>query len=312
MVRSFADIDAMIANANLGSNKILAVPAADELHVLEAVWEAKKLGLTGAILIGDRMNIIRIARENSIHPDEFEIIHCTDAAESSQIAVDLVRNGRAHIILKGLLDTVVFLKAVLNKERGLRGDSLLSHAAIFEVTGFDRLIIITDPAINLEPSLEEKEMIMKNAVALAHALGNGCPKVGFVAPVEKVNSRMDSTMHAKALVDKYAESRSFLVGGPFGLDNAISEEAALIKGISGPVAGKADILIVNDLGVGNVIYKAMVYFAHAKHAGIVIGAKAPILITSRADSSETKVNCIKLAILLSDHYQSLHMSDKGA
>lgn len=312
MVRSFADIDKMVERIKLGTPKVLSIAVADDEHVLQAVCQAKKLGIADAVLVGNKQAIIDKAGEHGFDLDGFEIIHRENASGAAETAVELVREGKAHILMKGLLDTSVFLKAVLDKEKGLRDSKLLSYASLFEVKGFNRLLIITDPAINLEPDLESKEIIMKNAVALAHALGNECPKVAFVCPVEKVNPKMDSTLHAKALVEKYSGSRGFCVGGPFGLDNAISEYAAKIKGVGGPVAGKADILILNDIGVGNAIYKSLIFFSNAVNAGIVSGAKAPILIPSRAENAEARLYCIKLGVLLADYYKSLNAYRKEA
>lgn len=298
MIKSYSEIDKIIKE-RAGQKKVMAVAAADELHVLEAVSQAYEIGLVDAILVGDRENILKIGKENNLDLLKFEIIDCKDMTECARIAVQLVRDGRAHVIMKGLLDTSIFLKAILNREHGLRKNALLSHVSICEVEGYDRLILLTDPAINIEPTREEKEAIMMNAISVAHALGNGCPKVGFVAPIEKVNPKLKSTLDAKAITDKYAGSTDFIVGGPFGLDNAVSLEAAKIKKVEGPVAGKADILILNDLGVANVFLKSMIYFTNMIFSGAVVGASVPVVMTSRADSSESKLNSIKMSVILS-------------
>jgi phosphate butyryltransferase len=305
MVKSFDDIDKMIRSMTVNKRIVMAVAAADDEHVLEAVCAARDLGLIDAILVGDKQKILQIALENSLELKDFEIVDCQDAHLAAVLAVDLVRCGQAQILMKGLLETSVLIKAVLDKERGLHDKRLLSFVGLFEVKKFGKMIGITDPAINLEPGLDDKEIIMKNAVALFHALGNDCPNVAFVAPIEKVNQRMDSTMHARALSEKYRDSKDFHCDGPFALDNAVSVNAAKIKGLSGPVAGNADILITNDIGVGNAIYKALVHFSDTRNAGIVIGARAPIIMTSRADSTDAKINSIKLGVLLSEYYHAL-------
>lgn len=305
MVKSFDDIDRLIKGMAGNKRLVTAVAAADDEHVLQAVCEARDLGLTDAILVGNKQNILHKALENRLDLKGFDIIDCPDAGQAAERAVELVRCGEARILMKGLLDTAILIKAVLDRERGLRDKRLLSFVGLFEVRKFGKMIGITDPAINLEPGQEDKEIIMKNAVALFHALGNDCPNVAFVAPIEKVNQRMDSTMHARAITEKYRDSRDFHADGPFALDNAVSVEAARIKGLSGPVAGHADILITNDIGVGNAIYKALVHFSDTRNAGIVIGAHAPIIMTSRADSTDAKINSIKLGVLLSEYYQSL-------
>lgn len=301
MIKSFADIDHAIKNINRDISIGLVVAAAEEEHVLEAVCEAKRLGIIRGILVGDRNKITELADKNGFDLSEFEIINEADNNKAAQHAVQLVREGHAQIIMKGLLDTSVYLKAILDKEKGLKESRLLSCAGVFEIEKLGRLLLITDPAINLEPGLEEKEIIMQNAVSLSHALGNPCPKVAFVCPIEKVNPRMISTIHAKELTEKFKESKDFLAAGPFGLDNAISIEAARIKGISSPVSGNADILVLNDIGVGNVIYKLLVYLADAKNTGIVLGAKVPVLMTSRSDNTAAKLNGIKLCVFLALH-----------
>lgn len=305
MVRSFADIDEMIKGMTANKRIVVAVAAAEDEHVLQAVCAARDLGLIDAILLGDRQKIQQIALECHLDLKGFEMVDCQDTNLAAERAVELVRGGKAQILMKGLLETSVLIKAVLDKERGLRDKRLLSFVGLFEVKKFGKMIGITDPAINLEPGLDDKEIIMKNAVALFHALGNPCPNVAFVAPIEKVNQRMDSTIHAQALSEKYRDCKDFHADGPFALDNAVSVEAARIKGLSGPVAGNADILITNDIGVGNAIYKALVHFSDTRNAGIVIGARAPIIMTSRSDSTDAKINSIKLGVLLSEYYQTL-------
>lgn len=302
MIKSYEDIDRII-NESTGEKKVIAVAAADEFHVLEAVCQARDIGLTDAILVGDKENILEIGVDNGLDIHEFEIIDCKDMAECARIAVQLVHKGRAQVVMKGLLDTSIFLKAILNREHGLRKSDLLSYVGICEIEGYDRLILLTDPAINIEPSVEEKEIIMLNAVSVAHALGNKCPKVGLVAPIEKVNPKLKSTVDAQIIKEKYSGSTDFMVGGPFGLDNAISEEAAKIKRVTDPVGGKADILLLHDLGVANVFYKAIMYFANITYCGAVVGASVPIVMSSRADSSEVKLNNIKMAVILSDFSQ---------
>lgn len=304
MIHSFAEIDDLINNKKEYRIKTVAVASPEDEHILEAICEAKKLGIANAILVGNSDYIVKIAEEHGFDITGFEIIHRENMREAAEKSVELVRSGIADIVMKGSLATSVFLKPVLDKEKGLKNKRLLSHASLFEVQGFNRLFIVTDPALNLEPTLEEKELIMQNSVALANALGNECPKVAFICPIEKVNSRMDSTIHAKTLVEKYSDNSSFLVGGPFGLDNALLEEAARIKGISGPVAGKADILIFNDIGVANIMYKTLMCFSIHKNAGIVIGASAPVLMASRSEGKESKLNCIKMGVLLSDYIKT--------
>lgn len=305
MINSFAEIDNQLNKMKEARNKTIAIAAAEDEHVLEAACEAKKLGIADSVLVGNSEYIKEIAERHNFDISGFEIICRKDMGEAAIKTVELVHDNFADIAMKGLLDTSVFLKAVLGRNNGLRNGKMLSYAGLFEVHGLDRLIIVTDPGLNLEPTLEEKEIIMHNSIAFAHALGNECPKVAFICPIEKVNSRMNSTIHAKTLVEKYQDSSSFLVGGPFGLDNALFEDAARIKGVNGPVAGKADILIFNDIGAANIMYKSLMCFTENKSAGVVIGANVPVLMSSRSEGKESKLNCMKLGVLLSADYSTL-------
>jgi phosphate butyryltransferase len=301
MMKCFADIDAAVKERISEKPPVMSVAAAAEAHVLEAVCTARNMGIAGAVLVGDEHRIRSIAEEHHHDLNGMRIVDVSDVHEAAKVSADLVRTGHADILMKGLLDTAVYVKAILDKNYGLRGTGLLSFVSVFEIINFNRLLLITDPAINMEPGLEEKEQIMKNAVLLARALGNDCPKAALISPIEKLNPKITSTLHAAAIAEKYRGSTDFIVDGPFALDIAVSMEAAEIKGVASPVAGSADILIVNDLGVGNVLYKSLVYFAGARMGGIVLGAKAPVIITSRSDSADAKLNSIKLSILLSDY-----------
>jgi len=204
------------------------------------------------------------------------------------------------IVMKGLVSTSIVLKAILDKEIGLRTGNVLSHVAVFEIEGYDRLFIITDAAMNIAPDLQQKAQIIENSVQVAKALDMDLPKVALICAVEKVNSKMQATLDAEELVKMEHEGKitDCELGGPFALDNAISIEAAKHKGIDDPIAGNADILMVPYIEAGNVLYKSIVYFAKARNAGIVVGAKAPIVLTSRADSHEAKLNSIALGVLM--------------
>jgi phosphate butyryltransferase len=215
--------------------------------------------------------------------------------DDAPAAVAAVRDGRADALMKGSVATQTFMKAVLDRENGLRAGGLLSHVAVVEALG--RLILITDGGIVLNPTLEEKATIITNAVAVARAMGIETPKVAVLAAVEKENPKMPETVDAAAL------SRMNLPGcvvqGPLAVDNAVSPEAASAKGIGGPVAGRADILIVPSVLVGNIFAKGIMYFAHSKFGGVVAGAARPVMFLSRADTAEAKLNTIALGVLLS-------------
>ncbi|KAB3527188.1 phosphate butyryltransferase [Alkaliphilus serpentinus] len=296
MIRSFQDV---MKIAKERGPKILSVACAQDADVLLAVNAAKKEGIADAILVGDQSAIEEIAKENNIDLSPFEIIDIKDLAEASLKAVELVSTGKAHMVMKGLVDTSIILKAVLNAEVGLRTGNVLSHVAVFDVPGYDRLFLVTDAAMNIAPDLNTKKQIIENAVEVARALDIEEPKVGVICAKEKANPKMPDTMDAQALeeMNKKGDIKNCLVGGPFALDNAVSLEAAKHKGISHPVAGLADILMCGDIEAGNVLYKSMVFFANAKNAGVIVGAKAPVVLTSRADSDEAKLYSIALSVL---------------
>lgn len=295
-MKSFKEI---IEFAQQRGPKTIAVACAQDEDVLKSVEEARKLKIANAILVGDKEKITSIARYLEIDIAKYEIIDEKDLAKASLKAVELVSSGKAQLVMKGLVDTSIILKAVLDKEVGLRSGCPLSHVAVFKIDGYDRLFFVTDAAMTLKPDLETKKLIIDNAVQVAHALDIEEPKVAVICAKEKVNEKMLCTVDAKALEDMYnnGEIKGCIVGGPFGLDNAVSEEAAHHKGIVHPVAGKADILLVPDIESGNILYKSMVFFAKSEIAGIIVGAKAPVVLTSRADSDISKLNSIALGVL---------------
>ena len=276
----------------------LSVAVAQDAEVLLAVDAAYKMGIASAVLVGDEAQIRDIAANLNICLDCYELVHEADQTEACRKAVKLVRDGEADVVMKGIVDTSVILKAVLDKEIGLRQSPVLSHVAVFEVPGYDRLFYLTDAAMNIAPDAETKKHILRNAVQVAHALGNEHPIAACLCAVEKVNPKMQATLDAAALVEanRTGEITGCTVVGPLALDNAISVEAAHHKGITDPNAGRADILLVPAIEVGNVFYKSMVFMARAKNAGVIVGAKAPVVLTSRADSDETKLNSIALAL----------------
>lgn len=296
-MKSFNDV---IKYAKERGPKTISVACSQDKEVLIAVDMAKKEGIANAILVGDIEKTKDIAKELNIDLDSYELIDEKDLMEASLKAVKLVSEGKADMVMKGLVDTSIILKAVLNKEIGLRTGNILSHVAVFDVKGYDRLFFITDAAMNLAPDLQGKKQIIENACVVAHALDIEMPKVAAICAKEKVNPKMQDTVDAKDLEDmcKKGEIKGCIVGGPFALDNAVSEEAAKHKGMDHPIAGKADILLAPDIEAGNILYKSLVFFSETKNAGVIVGAKAPIILTSRADSEETKLNSIALGVLM--------------
>jgi len=283
-------------------SKKVAVAVAQDEPVLEAIRDAKVKGIADAILIGDREEIQLIAARIGMDLKDFTVIHELDEKQAALKAVELVSNGKADMLMKGLIDTASLLKAVLNKEKGLRTGRLMSHVAVFEVPGFDRLLLITDAAFNMYPDLKAKIDIIKNAVTVARAIGIENPKVAPICAVEVVNLDSPATLDASILskMNERGQILGCVVDGPLSLDTAISEEAARHKGVSGSVAGKADIILLPSFEVGNVMYKTLIYASNSKNGGILVGTSAPVILTSRSDSHEAKMNSIALAALVAN------------
>ncbi|HAE42349.1 MAG TPA: phosphate butyryltransferase [Clostridiales bacterium] len=279
----------------------IAIAAAEDMLVLEAIKLAGNKGLIIPILIGDRIKIEKISKKIGLDTTNINIIDSESAENSAYIAASLVNNQEAQAIMKGFLDTSVILKAILNKNFDLAGNQLISHVGVIKVKNYNRFFILSDSAININPTLEEKVMIVENAVKVAHALGIKTPKVALICPVEKVNPKIQATVDAEIItrMNKEGLIKGCTVRGPLALDNAVSQEAALHKGVDNPVAGKADILIPPDLSSANILNKSIEYFAEAEKAGILMGAKVPIILTSRASSTQSKLNSIALGILCS-------------
>jgi phosphate butyryltransferase len=299
MIRTF---DEVIQKVKSQKMKTVAVAVAQDEPVLEAVRDAKANGIANAILVGDKEEIIKIANKIDMNVDEFEIIDEKDMSAAALTSVKLVSSGKADMMMKGLIDTASFLRAVLNKEVGLRTGKQMSHIAVFEVPGYDRLLFITDAAFNMYPELKEKIDIVKNAVQVAHALDIEVPKVAPICAVEVVNPAMPATLDAANLskMSERGQIKGCIIDGPLALDNALSEEAAHHKKISGPVAGKADILLMANIEAGNAMYKCLTYTTNSNSGGLLAGAAAPVIVTSRADSPETKMNSIALAALVAE------------
>ncbi|WP_066385284.1 phosphate butyryltransferase [Neobacillus mesonae] len=288
-------LDSLIEKATQASTKTVAVAAAEDSEVIKAVVEASERNLAQFILYGNQEKI-NMLLESYNH--NIRIVHAETTALAAELAVKAVFTKEADVLMKGNIPTNTILKAVLNKEYGLRTGNILSHTAVFEIPDYDRLIIITDAAMNIAPNLEQKAQIVKNAVSIARSIGIDHPKVAPLAAVESVNPVMDATLDAAALtvMNKRGQISSCIIDGPLALDNAVSIMAAEHKGIHSDVAGKADILLVPTIEVGNVLYKSLIYFAKAKTGAVIAGAKAPIVLTSRADSSESKLYSLALAL----------------
>lgn len=279
---------------------ILAVAAAADEEVLLSVSRAVKEGLVTAVLFGDEPLIKSISAQHHVSLDGMTIIHEPDAVLACEKAVQLVSSHKANLLMKGLVDTSVLLKAVLNKEWGLRTDHLLSHVTVFTVPSRDKLFLMSDGAMNIAPDVQAKKQIIENCLPVTQALGLDNPKVAVVCAVEKVNPKMQATLDAAELseLQKTGQILGCEVDGPFAFDGSVSEEAAHHKGMTNPNAGKADILLMPNIEAGNILYKTITYFAQGSVACVISGAAAPIVLTSRSDSDEAKYNSILLAILM--------------
>lgn len=297
MVKSFEQV---LNKVKAGQLKKVAVAVAQDEPVLEAIKAAKENGIAEAILVGNEKEIKAVADTIGMDLSGYEIINEENPAKAALKAVELVSSGKADMVMKGLVDTANFLRAVLNKEVGLRTGRLMSHVAVFEIPKFDRLIFMTDAAFNMYPDLKAKVDILKNAVNVAHAVGIDMPKVAPICAVEVVNPDMPATVDASILskMSDRGQIKGCIVDGPLALDNALSEEAAQHKKVSGPVAGQADIMLLPNIESANVMYKTLTYTTDSKNGGILVGTSAPVILTSRADSFETKLNSIALAALV--------------
>lgn len=295
--------DELISKVKEIPMKKVSVAVAQDSAVLEAVRAAKDRQIADAILVGDETLIREIAKNDNVDISDFEIIHVADPIEASLTAVKLVHDGKADMYMKGLIDTKHFLKSVLDKEVGLRTGKPLSHVCVFDVEGIDHLLFLTDVAFIPYPTLEDKVNIISNTLEITQACGIDCPKVAPLAAVEVVNPKMPVTVEAAELtqMNKDGKITGCIVDGPLSLDLAIDAEAAKHKGATDrPIQGDADILLFPDIHAGNLVYKAMVHTANLKNGNILTGTKAPVILTSRSDSMEVKVNSLALGAVVAE------------
>ena len=277
----------------------VAVAVAQDASVLQAVAEAKSRSIAEAVLVGDERAIGKAAESAGVSLEDTPIVNEPDTIRAVAKAAQIVSSGEADILMKGYVHTDDFLRGVLNKEHGLRTGSVMSHVFVAEME--DKLVFVTDGAMNIAPDLAQKAMVLLNAVYLANLFGVMNPKVAVLAAVELVNPAMPATLDAACLAkmaDRGQYVPSCIVDGPFALDNAVSLVAAKHKKIGGPVAGQADILFVPDIEAGNMLAKSLVYFGHNRLIGLLVGAKAPVVLTSRADTKESKLLSIAGAVLM--------------
>ena len=284
-----------------GEKVILSVAAAEDKEVLLAVKDAVEIDIIEPILVGDEEKIKSLSEEIKFNLSGIKILNSNSIEESARLAVELVSTNNADFVMKGILDTSVLLKSVLNKDYGLKADSLLSHVMIYELENYHKLLLLTDGGMNISPNYEQKVMILKNSVQAAKALGMNTIKVACLAAKEKVNPKMQATIDGDLLQKASIEGEfgtNIIVEGPLAFDIAISKEASEIKKFKSEVSGDVDILLVPTIEAGNGIGKSFTYMANAKSAGIIMGAKAPVVLVSRADSSESKLYSIAYGALI--------------
>ncbi len=304
MSKSFEDL---MSKVTAVSRKKVSVACAQDDQVIEAVEEARVRGIADAILVGDKAKMEEIAKGLNVDLGNFEVIDEPDTVAAAHKAVELVHNGQADMYMKGLIDTKSFLKSVLDKEVGLRTDKTLSHVCLFEIKGHEGLLFLTDVAFIPYPTLEDKVAIINNTVEIANACGIENPKVAPVAAVEVVNPKMPVTVEADEISKMCAEGKinGCVVDGPLSLDLAIDRAAAKHKGAEGrQIVGDADVLLFPDIHAGNLVYKTLTHLCDCKNGNIMTGTKAPVILTSRSDSKDVKVNSLALGAIVAEHLKN--------
>ncbi len=298
MVKNLNDVLKCVADAK---SKTISVANAADKEVIEALHAARENNLIEAILVGDETKIRKIANDVGLNLEGWRIIDLKDEVEICEAAVKEVSEGRAEALMKGMVATSSILRAALNKEWGLRTGNLLSHTMVMEIPTYDKLLLLTDGAMNLNPTIEDRVMLIQNAVKVANKIGVEVPKVAALSAVEKVNPKMQSSVDGKELeeLSKAGKIPGCVVSGPLAMDLAISKSACEHKGYEGSVCGDADILLAPNIEMANGIYKTIVNLMPAKTAGVVMGAKCPIVLTSRSDSAEAKLYSMALAMIIS-------------
>ncbi len=291
-------LDALVAPSGV-PRPIIAVAMANDPEVIRCIGRAMEAGLARFVLIGPREKILAVAASSNVTLGDAEFFDEHDPVQACAVAARLVREGRVQIVMKGLVYTDVFTRALLNKELGLvPPGNIVSHIAILDIQAYHKLLLMSDGGINIDPDVPRKAAIIKNAIDFAHRIGLVQPKVALISAIEKINPKIRSTVDAQALV-RMAEQGVFgnaIIDGPFGLDIAVSAQAARTKGVTSEVAGDADILLVPNIESGNILYKVLTQFTSTKVAGITAGARCPLVVTSRADTEDVKFHAVGLAV----------------
>ena len=298
MIKSFKEME---IKAKEQPSKRVAVALAQEADALTAVMRARKENIVQPVLVGNQKEIEAVAAAENLDISSCQIVPAENEAEGAAKAVELVREGAADLLMKGKVATATLMKAVLDKEKGLRGAGILSHVTIAALSTYPKLLIMTDAALNIAPDLNDKIAIINNAVEVARRLGVATAKVGVICAVEKVNPEAMPATRDAALLAKMADRgqiKNCLIDGPFALDNAVSSKSCQVKGIRSEVGGDADILLMPDIEAANVFYKTIAYLTDNPMAGIIMGARVPIILTSRSDSDTIKYLSILAGVSL--------------
>jgi len=290
-------LSALVDLAKDKRKRKIAVASAGDHHVLEAIANAVAKDIVEPIFVGDEVIIKGIADKIGFDISNFELINVPDKQLASVKAVEFIREGKAEILMKGLVSTGILLRAVLDKNHGLRKGALLSHVALFETPYYHKLLGVTDAAMNVNPDLMDKIGIIKNAVAVFHGLGNPNPKVAIVGSVETINPKMEATMHAAtiSMMNYRKQITGCIIDGPLAIDGAVSKAASELKNITSDVAGDVDLILAPDIDGANILYKSMNFLGGATAAAVIMGAKVPIVLTSRGDTEKSKFLSIALA-----------------
>ena len=295
----FRNLEALVEAARRIGPARIAVAAGHDPDVIEAMKQAQEMGLAEGVFVGHAGKIGALATSAGFDIPPDRILHEPDDAAAARKAVSIVRGGEATLLMKGKIGTAALIKAVLYKEAGLRTGRLLSQVIVFQVPGIDRLMLMTDAAINIAPTLEQKAEMCRNAIQVAHAIGIERPNVALLCALEFVKEEMPATLDAAGLtmMNRRGQITGAYLEGPIALDVPLSTFAAERKGIDSPLAGNTDVFIAPDIEPANILYRAILYFAKGESGGIVVGAKAPLILLSRAETPDTKIRSIAIAML---------------
>lgn len=298
MIRHLSEL---VEGAKRKDKKKLVLAAAANEDALEAVKNATLQGIIEPILVGDILRVKSIAKQINFDLDNIEMHHIEDIAEAAVKSTILIKESHANILMKGAISTGMLMKAVLDKETGIRTGNVLSHIAIFESPYYHKLFGVTDAAMNVNPDLEMKIEIIKNAIRVFHKLGNSNPKVAIIGSVETINPRMEATMHAAtiSMMNYRKQITGCIIDGPLAVDNAISRRSAENKNITSQVAGDADLIVAPNIDGGNILYKTLNFLGGAVSGALIVGAKVPVVLTSRSDTEKNKFLSIALAAYIS-------------